>query len=233
MFKYWIGEKPDFECHGEWPVPSIQFFHRACTFELELIVYPVCLPGQTSSSKLIAVSLPGSPFLTLYVLIRLTIRDSTQASAEVNKARETPGLVRIKSVHHKCLFWMWIWGFCCEGGTQDKDDEMRLSPLFWAGQGKLTDESALIRTRRPDPVGSILLEINESCLLKDSIVFYCYMHYLYFPRIHKSNSVWSCTVMCIIKKKKVKKNAFLPCFAIKVEESLSACVCTLYYLNME
>lgn len=110
MFKYWIGEKPDFECHREWPVPSIQFFYSACTFELELIVYPVCLPGQTSSSKLIAVSLAGSPFLALYVLIRLTIRDSTQASADVNKARETPGLVRIKSVHHKsrseCECWV-------------------------------------------------------------------------------------------------------------------------------
>lgn len=83
-------------------MPSIQFFHRVCTFELELIVYSVCLSRQTSSSKLIAVSLPGSPFLGLYVLIRLTIKDGTEASADVNKARGMPGLVRIKSVCREC-----------------------------------------------------------------------------------------------------------------------------------
>lgn len=116
MFKYLIGEKPNFECHGEWPVPSIQFFYRTWTFELELIVYPVCLPEQTSSSKLIAVSLPGSPFLSLYVLIRLTIRDGTEASADVNKARGMPGLVRIKSVCGECsCSECCIWGFCYEG----------------------------------------------------------------------------------------------------------------------
>lgn len=52
--------------------------------ELELIVYPVCLPGQTSSWRLIAVSLLGSPFLSLYVLIRLTINGS-EAGADANK----------------------------------------------------------------------------------------------------------------------------------------------------
>lgn len=102
MFKYLIGEKPNFECHGEWPVPSIQFFYRTWTFELEVIVYPVCLPGQTSSSKLIAASLPGSPFRSLSVLIRLTIKDGTEESADVNKARGMPGLVRIKSVSREC-----------------------------------------------------------------------------------------------------------------------------------
>lgn len=84
MFKYLIGEKPDFECHGGWPVPSIQFFYRTWMLELELIVYPVCLPGQTSSWRLIAVSLLGSPFLSLYVLIRLTINGS-EAGADANK----------------------------------------------------------------------------------------------------------------------------------------------------
>lgn len=102
MFKYLIGEKPDFECHGEQPVPGIQFFPGTWTFELELIVYPACLPGQTGSSQLVVVSLPGSPFLTLFVLIRLIIKDETAASADINKARRMPGLVRIKPACREC-----------------------------------------------------------------------------------------------------------------------------------
>lgn len=85
MFKYLIGEKPNFECHRERPVPSIQFFRRTWMLELELIVYPACLPGQTSSWRLIAVSLLGSPFLSLYVLIRLTIKHGTGAGSDANK----------------------------------------------------------------------------------------------------------------------------------------------------
>lgn len=87
-FKYLIGEKPNFECHGERLVPSIQFFYRGWMLELELIVYPACLPGQTSSWRLIAASLLGSPFLSLYVLIRLTIKDGTEAGADADKDGE-------------------------------------------------------------------------------------------------------------------------------------------------
>lgn len=96
MFKYLIGEKPNFECHGERPVPSTQFSYRAWMLELGLIVYPVCLPGQTSSWRLVAVSLLGSPFLSLYVLIRLTMKDGSEAGADADKDGKCQA--RMKSV---------------------------------------------------------------------------------------------------------------------------------------
>lgn len=71
MFKYLVGEKPNFECHGERLVPSTQLFHGTCTFELELIVYPVCLACQTSSLELIAVSLPDPRTSALMYLLGL------------------------------------------------------------------------------------------------------------------------------------------------------------------
>lgn len=116
MFKYLIGQKPNFECHGERPVPSIQFFHRAWMLELELIVYPVCLPGQTSSWRLIAVSLLGSPFLSLYVLIRLYNKGRHRGRRRrwQRQGNARPGQNGI-TVSRVLLCWMWIRSFCCEG----------------------------------------------------------------------------------------------------------------------
>lgn len=99
-------------------------------FELELIVDSVCLPGQTSSSKLIAASLPSPPFLGLYVLIRLSIKDSTEAGADINKARGKPGLVRIKSACRECSCSECEYGASVvRVGEQQKEGEVKLSRL--------------------------------------------------------------------------------------------------------
>lgn len=221
MFKYLIGEKPNFECHGEWPVPSIQFFYGTWAFELELIVYPVCLPGQTSSSKLIAVSLPGSPFLSLYVLIRLTIKDGTEASADVNKARGMPGLVRIKSVHRERSCSECEYGGCVvRVGEWQKEGAMKLRPPYWTRQGELTADWALIRTWRPDPAGNILIEVNGSSVWLRIVLYYIARYIICVsPEPTCPNSVCNCAVLCLIKKK--NKIYFLALFCNQNREKQS------------
>jgi len=85
------------------------------------------------------VSLPGSPFLSLYALIRLTIKDGTEAGRGVNKARGMPGLVRIKSVRRECSCSECEYGVSVvRAGELQKEGEMKLSPLYGTRQGKLT-----------------------------------------------------------------------------------------------
>lgn len=126
-----------------------------------------------------------------------------------------PGLARIKSVCRESSCSECEYGASVvRVGEQQKEGEMKLSSLYWTRQGKLTADSALIRTWRADPAGNILAEINGSSVWLRT----CCPMLLHILFLFLQNPL---ELHCAIHYKKEKiQDTFLPYFTIKIEKSV-------------
>lgn len=116
---------------------------------------------------------------------------------------------------------MWRRSFC---GEEQKEGAMELSPRHRTRRGKLTADRALIRTWWPDLAGSVPVEINgSSAWLRTALYYIVTCIICICPESTSPNSVWNCTVLlCIIKKRKIY---FLPLFCNKARKKQFVCKC--------